>query len=223
MQYNSGEHVDSTARAKPMAAVYPGVTHQEVILDVRVDAGKFYGCDPARFAVAQDCSKQVRPCMSMQFETSKITPYLKRTRVHSLVYSRKEGRALTARLPCSRVTAQCTAPASASAIGLNAFELDIHSVTINGQPVVHSLLPYQWEALPSTVLEATGSKVEAAHASVADDAATEYLRFLRQEESPELICQVCGACVRFSIHLMLVHWHLDMQLELGAPGLQFAQ
>ena len=78
MQHNLSEleeHVDSTARAKPMAVVYPSVTHQEVILDVRVDAGKFSGCDPARFAIAQGLAR-LHPYMSTQLKSLETTPRL---------------------------------------------------------------------------------------------------------------------------------------------------
>ena len=94
---------------------------------------------------------------------------------------------------CRRVGAQCTIPPDVSTLGLHAFGLTIHSVAINGTNVSFNLLPYQWESLPASVLEATASKLDAAYQSAAEDSASEYMRFLRQEQQPELIIHVCSA------------------------------
>jgi hypothetical protein len=97
-----------------------------------------------------------------------------------------------------RVLAQGTVPLTATTIGMNVFGLDVHRVLVNGQAVKFSMVPYQWGSLPATVLQATGSKLDAAYHSVIEDTDTEYQRFLQQEELPELLCHVrptdsCGA------------------------------
>ena len=43
----------------------------------------------------------------------------------------------------------------------------------------------------ASVLQAGASKLDAAHASAVDTTTGEYLRFLQQEEQPELILQAC--------------------------------
>lgn len=93
-------------------------------------------------------------------------------------------------LRCRRITARCTVPEGATTIGLHAFQLAIRAVAVNGVPVPFHTVPYQWEPLPQGVLEAGGSKLDAAYRSAAEDTAAEYVRFLRQEEHPELVCQV---------------------------------
>ena len=89
---------------------------------------------------------------------------------------------------------QCSAPRTAVALGLNAFHLTIHSVTLDGEPISFQQLSYQWAALPADTQQANAAMLEAAYTSAIQDSSGEYLRFLQQEEQPDLILQVRDAC-----------------------------
>jgi hypothetical protein len=95
---------------------------------------------------------------------------------------------------CRRTVISGTVSASATTIGLHAFGLSVHSVAVNGKAIQFQLVPYAWDQLPSTMLSASGTKLEAAYHSIAEDVTAEYNRFLQQEQQPELICQVQLFC-----------------------------
>jgi hypothetical protein len=92
-----------------------------------------------------------------------------------------------------------------SSIGLNAFRLRIHSVRLNGTDAAFQVVPYNWDSLPQGLLDATGSVLDAAYATLSEDVETEYRRFLDQEQQPELVIQVRSILELSAVHPLHMH------------------